>query len=318
MPEHDGDCIPMPTPVFLLFPGQGAQKQGMARDVYEAGGYATALFDEASEVLGYDLKEMIFHGDAATLARTENCQPALLVASLALLATLQERRSVEIRGAAGLSLGEYTALVALESIDFADAVRLVRRRGELMEEAGRGRETGMVSIMGLESLEVERIAAESADAGLVVPANYNAPGQLVLSGESGALEKAVRLAKEAGAKRAIPLQVSAAFHSPVMEPARLQLLRELKDVPVRPPSGLFVNNADARALLEPEVIRESLARQLVSPVRWEQSMRLVTGEGVTTFFEIGPGTVCKGLMRRIAPDAQVTSINSLESIEQLP
>jgi [acyl-carrier-protein] S-malonyltransferase len=308
----------MPTPVFLLFPGQGAQQPGMARDVYEAGGYATALFDEAAEVLGFDLKEMIFHGDAMTLAKTENCQPALLVASLALLATLRERRSVEIRGAAGLSLGEYTALVALESIDFADAVRLVRRRGELMEEAGRGRESGMLSILGLESVEVERIAAEAADAGLVVPANYNAPGQLVLSGETPALEKAARLAKEAGARRAIPLKVSAAFHSPVMEPARHALLRELQDVPVRPPSGLFVNNADARALIEPDMIREALARQLVSPVRWEQSMRFVTGEGASTFFEVGPGTVCKGLMRRIAPEAEVTTIHSLETIEQLP
>lgn len=307
----------MPTPVFLLFPGQGAQQVGMAQDVYEAGGYATALFDEASEVLGFDLAEMVFRGDAETLARTENCQPALLVASLALLATLQERRPVEVRGAAGLSLGEYTALVALESMDFADAVRLVRRRGELMEEAGRGRASGMVSILGLESAEVERICAEAADAGLVVPANYNAPGQLVVSGETPALEKAVALAKEAGAKRALPLKVSAAFHSPVMEPARHALLRELQDIPIRPPAGLFVNNADARALVEPSAIRESLARQLVSPVRWEPSMRHVAGEGVRTFYEVGPGTVCKGLMRRIAPEATVTNIHSLEAIEQL-
>ncbi len=304
---------------FLLFPGQGAQCVGMARDAYEAGGYARALFEEASEILGFDLPDLVFRGDEKRLARTENCQPAILVASLALLAALRERCGAEMTGAAGLSLGEYTALVALESIDFSDALRLVRRRGELMESAARGRSSGMAAVLGLEAAAVERICQEASahDLGIVVAANYNAPGQIAISGDQAALAKACELAKAAGAHRVMTLPVSGAFHSPLMEPARAGLMQALADTLLRSPRARFVNNADARELSDPDAIRDSLGRQLVSPVRWEQSCRLLVESGEMMFYEVGPGRVLQGLMRKIAPEARVASVRSLADIEAL-
>ncbi len=304
---------------FLLFPGQGAQVVGMAKDAYEAGGHAVALFEEAAEILGFDLADMVFNSDAETLAKTENCQPALLVASLALLDTLRERKQVKVTGAAGLSLGEYTALTALEAIDFADAVRLVRRRGQLMEESARGQETGMASVIGLESAAIEEVCARitASGVGIVVPANYNCPGQVAISGSKAALEKAGEELKAAGARRVLPLTVSGAFHSPFMEGAKKGLEEALSEVSLRNPMAKFVNNADAAVLTDPEAIRESLARQVVSPVKWEQSCRLIVGQGDTVFYEVGPGKVCAGLMKRIAPEATVVSINTLADIDQL-
>jgi [acyl-carrier-protein] S-malonyltransferase len=302
---------------FLLFPGQGAQEVGMARDAYEAGGHAQALFEEASEILGFDLPELVFSGTAETLAQTENCQPALLVASIALLETLRERRKLAITGAAGLSLGEYTALVALDAIDFADAVRLVRRRGELMENSGRGKDTGMSSVLGLDAAQVEAICREASAAGMVVAANFNSPGQVVISGDQNGLAKAAELAKAAGAKRVLPLKVSAAFHSPVMNEARDGLRQALADVSIREPNGLFINNADAKAMSDPEEIRDSLARQVVSTVRWEESCRLLSAKGEKFCYEIGPGSVCKGLLKRIDSTVEVTGISSVDDIEKL-
>ncbi len=307
----------MPIKGFLLFPGQGAQTVGMARDVYDAGGKARSMFDEASAVLGFDLAQMVFEADAATLAATENCQPALLVASMALLETAREKIGIQITGAAGLSLGEYTALVALGSINFSDAVRLVRKRGELMEASGRGQETGMYSIIGLDDKAVEDACAKAADSGVVVPANFNSPGQVVISGEITALKRAAEICKEAGAKRALPLKVSAAFHSPFMDKAREGLAAALAEIEIRPPAGRFVNNADAKELEEPAEIRDSLARQVVSPVRWAQSCRLVLGWGENSFFEVGPGKVCQGLMKRIERSAIVRPISCTADIESL-
>lgn len=305
---------------FLLFPGQGAQVVGMARDAYMAGGHAVALFEEATEILGFDLADLVFNSDEATLAKTENCQPALLVASLALLDTLQERKQIRITGAAGLSLGEYTALTALESLDFADAVRLVRKRGQLMEESGAGEETGMASVLGLEAAAIEEVCGKvsAMGLGLVVPANYNCPGQVAISGSKAALEKAAGELKAAGARRVLPLNVSAAFHSPYMDKARAGLEEALSEVSIRNPVAKFINNADAQALTDPEAIRESLARQVVYPVKWEQACRLAVGQGDAAFYEVGPGKVCAGLMKRIAPEATVTSINTLADIDALP
>jgi [acyl-carrier-protein] S-malonyltransferase len=305
---------------FLLFPGQGAQVPGMAKDAYDAGGHAVALFEEASEILGLDLADLAFNSEPEVLARTENCQPALLVASLALLDTLRERRQFQLSGAAGLSLGEYSALVALEALDFADAVRLVRRRGELMEEAGRGRPGGMASVVGLEAPVIEDICRRvgASGAGLVVPANYNCPGQVAVSGELAALARAEAEFRAAGARRILPLNVSGAFHSPLMASAQKGLERALAEISLRHPVGKFVNNADARVIIDPPAIAESLARQLVSPVKWEQSCRLLVGQGEMLFYEAGPGRTCSGLMRRIAPEARVVAINSLADIEALP
>ena len=305
---------------FLLFPGQGAQVIGMARDAYEAGGHAVALFEEASEILGFDLAHMVFEESDEVLARTENCQPALLVASLSLLDAVRERRQLRITGAAGLSLGEYTALTALEALDFADAVRLVRRRGELMEASARGHETGMASVIGLEAAAVEAVCEKitAAGTGRVTPANYNSPGQVAISGDRQGLDVAAEELKAAGARRVMPLNVSGAFHSPFMEQARDGLAAALEEIAIRTPMAKFVNNADAAILTDPDMIRDSLARQVVSPVRWEQSCRLVVGQGEQTFYEIGPGKVCAGLMKRIAPEAKVVSISTLADIEALP
>ena len=305
---------------FLLFPGQGAQTTGMAKDAYDAGGHAVALFEEASEILGFDLARMAFEEDEATLARTENCQPALLVASLALFDALRERKQFRFTGAAGLSLGEYTALTALEALDFADAVRLVRKRGELMKASARGSDTGMASVIGLEAAAVEEICARivAGGAGTVVPANYNCPGQVAISGDRAGLDSAMEALKAAGARRISPLNVSGAFHSPFMNKAREGLRTALAGTALRVPAAKFINNADAAVLSDPEAIRESLARQVVSPVKWEQSCRLAVGRGDAVFYEVGPGKVCAGLMKRIAPEARVVSVNTLADIEALP
>ncbi len=302
---------------FFLFPGQGAQVIGMAKECFDAGGYAKSLFEEADDILGFSLSDLVFNGSDEELAKTENCQPALLVSSLALFETLRERCNVEITGAAGLSLGEYTALVALGAIDFADALVLVRKRGELMEAAGAGKESGMASIIGLEDVLVERVCEEASDSGIVVAANYNCPGQLVISGEKVAVEKAMGLAKEAGARRAIALNVSAAFHSPIMEPARAGLAKALEEVSICEFEGTFINNADAKVYTKPDEIKESLARQLVSPVRWTQSMQLASKSGNKMYYECGPGKVCQGLMKRIDKGCDVTSVYSLKVIEGL-
>ncbi len=302
---------------FFLFPGQGAQVIGMAKECFDAGGYAKSLFEEADEILGFSLSELVFSGEEQELAKTENCQPALLVSSLALFETLRERCNVEVTGAAGLSLGEYTALVALGAIDFADALTLVRKRGELMEAAGAGKDSGMASVLGLDDVLVERVCEDASEAGVVVAANYNCPGQLVISGEKAGVERAMVLAKEAGAKRAIALNVSAAFHSPIMEPAKEGLAQVLKDITIREFEGTFINNADAKVLTNPVEIRESLARQLVSPVRWTQSMQLASKLGNKMYYECGPGRVCQGLMKRIDKGCDVTSVNSLTVIEAL-
>ena len=302
---------------FFLFPGQGAQLIGMAQDCFEAGGYAKSLFEEADEILGFSLSDLVFNGKAEELAKTENCQPALLVSSLALFETLRERCNVEITGAAGLSLGEYTALVALGAIDFADALILVRKRGELMEAAGAGKDTVMASVLGLEDVLVERACEDAAELGVVVAANYNCPGQLVISGERIAVEKAMELVKEAGAKRVIALNVSAAFHSPIMQPAKVGLAKVLEEVTIREFEGIFINNADAKVYRNPDEIKDSLARQLISPVRWTQSMQLASRMGQNMYYECGPGKVCQGLMKRIDRGCDVTSVNSLKVIESL-
>ncbi|GHS92431.1 malonyl CoA-acyl carrier protein transacylase [Planctomycetales bacterium] len=301
---------------YFLFPGQGAQVVGMAKDCFDTGGYAKSLFEEASDVLGFSLEKLVFAGDEAELARTENCQPALLVASLAYFETLRERCNVEVTGASGHSLGEYTALVAIGALDFAAAVKLVRLRGELMEKAAAGK-GGMTAIIGLADETVEQICADAGDAGVIVAANYNCPKQLVVSGEIAALEKAEMLAKKAGAKIVTRLKVGGAFHSPLMEAARASLADALRETQVCEIGKKFINNADAKILREPESLRESLARQLVSPVRWTASMQLASSTGDKFFYECGPGKVCQGLMKRIDATCDITSVNSMAAIEDI-
>lgn len=278
-----------------VFPGQGSQSVGMGRELAASDPLARELFERADAILGFSLSRLIFEGPEDELAATRNQQPALLVTSLAYLRALQARQALpEPILVAGHSLGEYTALVAVESLAFDDAVRLVRRRGELMEAHGRG---GMLAVIGLDRSTLERIAAETG----VELANENAPNQLTLSGQEAALERATELLRAAGARRIVRLPVNAAFHSSLMRPVADALARELAAIPILPPRVPLVACSDARVLRDPEELRTELVAQIAAPVRWVDVVRRASELGVTTFWEIGPGQVLSGLIRRIVP-----------------
>ena len=306
----------MDLQAWLLFPGQGAQKVGMGASVYAEFEKSKKLFDEAGELLGFDLAKLCFEGPAEDLNRTENAQPALLTTSMAVLEAIKDGGgNLDIQGAMGLSLGEYTALAALGSISFADAVRLVRKRGELMEKAAAlSTDTGMSSVMGLEPEKVKKVCEDAGAEGMVVCANFNSPGQVVISGEKKALAKAAELAKEAGAKRVIPLKVSGAFHSPVMEPARKELAEELARIEIVKPSAHFIANARAEKLDDPETIRASLVEQLVSSVRWVECCQEAAKLGMKKAFELGCGKVLAGLMRYNQKDVEVIPVENAEQV----
>ena len=272
----------------MLFPGQGAQTVGMGRDLAEAVPAARELFAQADERLGFGLSTICFQGPAEELNQTALSQPATLVASLAALAALAEEEPEVLAAAqatAGLSLGEYTALVAAGALDFEDAVGLVYRRGQLMQEACDRHPGGMVSILGLDANAVEEIVDEAKVAGMICAANYNSPGQIVVSGEVAALEKAAELAKGRGAKRAVRLQVAGAFHSPLMASAAEAFAPEVQRVTFRQPRIPVISNVTAEPITDPAVIPQQLVDQISHPVRWEPSMRYLLNQGVTEVVE---------------------------------
>lgn len=281
----------------FLFPGQGSQFVGMGEALHAASAAAREVYEEANRALGFDLAELSFRGPEEELTQTRNTQPAILVHSVAAMRELGER-GVRPRAAAGHSLGEYSAYVAAGSLRLEDAVRLVRRRGELMYQAGLDRPGTMAAVLGLEGPAVEALCAEVTE-GTVVAANLNSPGQVVISGDRPGVEAAMERAKTAGAKRVIALNVSGAFHSPLMESAARGLGEALREVEVRPASIPVVANASAGVVTEPDAIRESLASQLLSPVRWEDGMRLLLRDPGPPFLEVGPGKVLKGILRAI-------------------
>jgi [acyl-carrier-protein] S-malonyltransferase len=305
----------------FVFPGQGAQSVGMGRDLYVASPAARAIFELADATLGFALTRLCFEGPEEALTATENAQPALLTVSAALLASLADsvdvssvvgRRSSVV---AGHSLGEYSALVAAGAIDIPTALRLVRRRGELMSEA---REGGMAAIIGIDEVLLEQICREaSAEDAPVVIANYNSPGQLVISGASTAVERACALAKERGAKRALPLKVSAAFHSPLMRAAAEGLSAAVAQAAIVDARTLVISNVTAEPLTQADAIRRELIAQVTSPVRWIASVQRMSAAGVDTFVEIGPGSVLTGLIKRIAPDARLANVSDLASAHAL-
>jgi [acyl-carrier-protein] S-malonyltransferase len=289
--------------IAFLFPGQGAQVVGMGRMAAESTPAARRLYDRAAEVLGYDLAKLCFEGPAEELDSTVYSQPALFVTSLAALESLRSQSPdvvLSCEAAAGLSLGEYTAIVLAGVMEFEDGLSVVQKRGEAMQEAADAVPSGMVSILGLERGQVERLCDEVRQPGETLQiANLLCPGNIVISGDNAACERAAEAAVRAGALKTLPLPVAGAFHTRIMQPAVERLAAALADVPMSRPKIPVVSNVDALPHDDPEQIRQLLVRQLVSPVRWDDSMRRLLSDGYDAFYEIGPGRVLRGLLRRI-------------------
>lgn len=302
--------------VAYLFPGQGAQFVGMSQELYETRPEARALFEEASARLGYDAAQVAFGGPDETLNRTEYTQPLLLTACMAAHAVwTRERADVSPTLMAGLSLGEYAALVAAGSLGFGDAVALTRLRGKLMQETVPQGVGGMAAVMGLDAAEVERLCAEvRTDDAWVEPANYNSPGQVVVSGHIPAVRALCKAAKAAGAARALPLPVSAPFHSRLLVPAGERLAEALEGVEVRDARIPVVSNVSARPVTRAGDIRRALVEQVSSPVRMEQSFRWMAEQGIKLWVELGPGQTMAKLLVRVIPEAIAVSVGNEESL----
>lgn len=287
----------------FLFPGQGAQAVGMGAELAASLPAAKALFERAADVLGYDLLDLCAHGPAERLDATDRSQPGLYVCSLAALEQLkldQPQLVDDAAAAAGLSLGEYTALTFAGALDFDSGLRLVQQRGSAMQAASEAAPSGMVSVLGLDRDQVEQLVEVCRQSDVLQVANLLCPGNIVCSGDNAACERLVEAAEAAGAMKVIPLAVAGAFHTPLMAPARERLASALADAEIRPPRIPVVSNVDARPHDDPEEIRSLLEAQLVNPVLWEDSMRwLIEDFGIEQCYEIGPGRVLKGLLKRI-------------------
>jgi [acyl-carrier-protein] S-malonyltransferase len=305
-------------PLAILFPGQGSQYVGMGTPLAEAFPVARRTFEEADDALGFNLSRLLREGPESELVLTRNAQPAILVHSVAVLRVVEEALG-PVSLAAGHSLGEFSAWVAAGTLSFDDALRAVRRRGEAMYEAGTLRPGTMAALLGLsdEGAEALCLAATEAGEGVVVPANYNSEGQIVISGDVAAVERAVSMAPEAGAKRAIPLSVSGAFHSPLMAPAESALQRFLEAIEFGQPKHPVISNVTAEGVTDPILARDLLIRQLTSPVRWSASVAAMVEAGVDRFLELGPGSVLAGLNRRNARGLPTLSLDTPEQLDAL-
>ncbi|MCG3181637.1 MAG: Malonyl CoA-acyl carrier protein transacylase [Phycisphaerae bacterium] len=300
--------------VFLL-PGQGAQHVGMGKDLYEGNATARGVFDLADRELGFELTRVCFEGPEDRLNATDVSQPAIFVHSAAMLAALGEKdawKSRRLELAAGLSLGEYSALYAADAMDFQVALRLVARRGQLMQQASLAAPSGMVSIIGLDEEQVVKLCAEAAQGQVLAPANFNSPGQIVISGSKEACERAVVLAPKFEARGAIPLKVAGAFHTALMAPAAAELAKAVAAADIRMPNAPVIANVTAKPYESVDAIRKGLVDQLTHPVRWSQSMERVAEEDEV--FEIGPGKVLAGLMKRINRKVKVTNVSTVEGL----
>ncbi len=305
--------------VVLLFPGQGSQKPGMAKDLAETSAHARHVFELVDRTLGVSLSSLAFHGPEEELTTTQNAQPALLAHGAAVWAMARDLVAPHVRAAAGHSLGEFTAYYAAGSLSLADAATLVRRRGALMYDSGVKRPGAMAAIVGLEESKVEEACRRASyDGACVVPANYNTPEQIVISGEVTAVERAMELAKELGAKRAVRLKVSGAFHSPLMKVAREGLREALEQVDLAAPAFPVFCNVTGQAVTEVAEARRLLLEQLTSPVRWTDVVRaLATAYSEALFVEMGPGNVLTNLTKRIAPSVVTTTCGTASEVEKL-
>lgn len=286
-----------------VFPGQGAQFPGMGKDLYEKSSIARELFDKANHILGFRITEIMFEGSEEDLRQTKVTQPAVFLHSVILARTLQDFRPDMV---AGHSLGEFSALVANKVLTFEDGLKLVYARAMAMQKACEANPSTMAAILGLEDEVVEKVCKSILNE-VVVPANYNSPGQLVISGSNAGIELACEKLKEAGAKRALPLKVGGAFHSPLMEPARVELADAINNTKFIKGICPIYQNVTAQSVTDPEIIKVNLVKQLTAPVRWTQIMQNIIADGAKTFVEVGPGNVLQGLVKKVNKDIETLS-----------
>ena len=285
-----------------VFPGQGAQFVGMGKDLYENSPLAKEMFETANMILGFRITDLMFAGTDEDLRQTKVTQPAIFLHSVILAATMSDSFQPEM--VAGHSLGEFSALVASKALSFEDGLRLVSARAQAMQKACEKEPSIMAAILGLDDAKVEEICGSIDE--IVVPANYNSPGQLVISGSMKGIEIACEKLKAAGARRALPLKVGGAFHSPLMEPARVELAEAINSTPFKTPVCPVYQNANAERVTEPQKIKENLIAQLTAPVLWTQLTQKMIADGADTFIEVGPGNVLQGLIAKIGKDVTVT------------
>jgi [acyl-carrier-protein] S-malonyltransferase len=300
--------------VAFVFPGQGSQKVGMGRALAEAFPESRAAFEEADAAVGFALSALCFEGPEEDLRLTANTQPAILATSVAALRAL-ETRGLRPQFVAGHSLGEYSAVVAARGLTLAEASATVRKRGQYMQEAVPVGQGAMAAILNLDAEAVARACVEAAEGEVVSPANLNCPGQVVIAGHAGAVARAMERCKAAGAKRALPLPVSAPFHCALMRPAQERMAADLAALPIQDLAVPLASNVDARVVRTAADVRDGLVRQVSGAVRWQESIELLVREGVTTFVEIGPGSVLSGLVKKIHRDARVLNVEDPPSLE---
>jgi len=297
----------------FVFPGQGSQAVGMGKDLFETYPECREIFERADKALGASISKLCFEGPEEELKKTINTQPALLATSIAALSILK-KKNISFEGVAGHSLGAYSALTAANVLSLEDAVKLVRRRGELMEEAGAGKGT-MAVILMLDEAKVLQACREASAQGVVEPANVNCPGQIVISGQKAAVLAACEIAKTLGAKRAMELPVSGPFHSSLMRQAGEGLRTALAQIKFSAPQIPYYSDIDSKVILDPEQIKESLVRQLQAPVLWIKTIEKMTQDGFTHFVEVGSGKVLSGLIQKISKDAVVTNAGSVPTLQ---
>jgi [acyl-carrier-protein] S-malonyltransferase len=309
--EEPGCEVKTANGVAYIFPGQGSQYVGMGKDLFDAHQAARKVFERADEILGLRLSTICFEGPDEELKQTKYTQPAIFLHSIAVASMIRGEKAAM---AAGHSLGEYSALVYAGALSFEDGLRLVRLRGELMHQAGLERPGTMAAVVGLSPAQLESVCRNAEDHGIVRPANFNSPGQIVISGSVAGVHRAIQLAKEAGAKLAKELPVSGAFHSPLMEPARDGLKVALDKVTIRDAELPVYANVTARPVRRADEIRRLLFEQLTSPVRWEETITAMVADGATRFVEVGPGKVLQNLVKRIAPAVESAGLEKATDI----